>query len=549
MAQTPRRSGNSRRASNEAYHAPMQNQPNMQNVQGGAYYTQNQTNPSGLTPAQKKARLRRKQEMIRRRRRHRRLLLAVAFLLVVGIAFFVIRILNGSSSAPTDAGLDEVDAAVDDEDEEEKNYTGPAIATIAFVGDISTSSDQVQAVTRSDGTYDFTQPFQNIESYISGADYAVGDFETTMVDGLAYGGEPYYNSPIQLAGSLREIGFRLMSTANTYMLNNGIDGLTSTKNYLEEAKLKSVGTYLSQEDRDKNGGAYIRTIHKIKFAFLAYTKGTDSVMMPEGCEYALNTLYSDYSDYWTNLNSTQIRADVQAAKDAGADVIVALVHWGSEYGRSISEPQQKAAELLMENGVDVIIGTHSHLVGEMGFQKVSQTDGSTKNCFIAYSLGDFYTDPTDEAAQSSVILNITFEKADNGNVTMSANYVPIYQNITTDENGKKSFELLDVYQSIAEIKQQESVTTAQAKLYNTLLDVLDTLHNYAGEELDAGPSAAISRTVQNALEDGAYTAQELKEIREKEQETAKEAETAREAAGDTADTEETPAETETDPEE
>ena len=71
------------------------------------------------------------------------------------------------------------------------------------------------------------------------------------------------------------------------------------------------------------------------------------------------------------LNSTQIRQDVQAAKDAGADVIVALVHWGSEYGRSISEPQQEAADLLMKNGVDVIIGTHSHLVGEYGLTRRS----------------------------------------------------------------------------------------------------------------------------------------------------------------------------------
>ena len=175
----------------------MQNQPMQSGMQGGAYHTQNQAgnqNAHRLTPEQKKARLRRKQEIIRRRRRHRRLLFAAAFLLIVGVAFFMIRLLNGSSSAPTDAGLDEVDAAEDDEDEEEKNYTGPAIATIAFVGDISTSADQVQAVTRSDGTYDFTKPFQNIEPYISDADYAVGDFETTMVDGLAYGGEPYYYS-------------------------------------------------------------------------------------------------------------------------------------------------------------------------------------------------------------------------------------------------------------------------------------------------------------------------------------------------------------------
>ena len=127
--------------------------------------------------------------------------------------------------------------------------------------------------------------------------------------------------------------------------------------------------------------------------------------------------------------------------------------------------------------------------------------------------------------------------------------MPIYQNITTDENGKKSFELLDVYQTIAEIKQQDEITSAQAKLYNTMLDVLDTLHNYAGEELDAGPNSAISRMVQNALSDGAYTTQEIKDLRKKEQDAAKEAAAAaaaaQEAAGDATTTpaEETPEET------
>lgn len=497
------------------------------------YYTQGQPNQGaqrqGLTPAQRRARQRRKQEILRRRRRHKRLLFAILLLLFIAVAFFLIRFFNGSANAPTDAGLDEVDAAAD-EDEEEKNYTGPATATIAFVGDISTSKDQVAAVTRGDGTYDFTTPFAEIEPYISSADYAVGDFETTMVDGVQYGGEPYYNSPIQLAGSLREIGFRLMSTANTYMLNNGIDGLTSTKKYLEEAKLKSVGTYTSQQERDTNGGAYIRTIHKIKFAFLAYTKGTDSVMMPKGCEYALNTLYTDYSDYWTTLRESQIRQDVQAAKAAGADVIVALVHWGSEYGRSISEPQKNAATLLMNSGVDVIIGTHSHLVGEMGFQKVTQSDGTSRECFVAYSLGDFYTDPTNTDSQASVILNLTFTKKDSGRVSIDASYVPIYQNIT-ETDGKKSFQLMDVYKNLAELKGQEELSSTQATLYNQLLDVISTLHNYAGEDLDAGPSDTDQRLVEQAIETGAFSKRDIKALQEQEAEAAAKAQQEAQAGG------------------
>lgn len=468
---------------------------------------------SRLTPAQKRVRLQREREQAERRQRRRMTCLGVLLLIVVTISTLVIMLVNGSFGAKNE-GLDELDAGSMDEEAEEALYEGPPVANFAFVGDISTSAAQVAAVTKNDGTFDFAAVFEDVSDYLT--DYTVGSFETTIVDGMAYGGEPYYNSPVQLAGTLRGLGFRLMSTANTYALNNGIDGLTSTRNYLTEAKLKSVGTYLSQEERDKNGGAYIRSIHKIKFAFLSYTKGTDSVTMPEGCEYALNTLYSDYSDYWTDLRRSQIRQDVQAARDAGAEVIIALVHWGSEYGRTVQETQQEAAELLMQSGVDVIIGTHSHVVGEMGFQEVELTDGTKKNCFVAYSLGDFYTDPEQPEAQQSLILNLEFARGEDGRVSLTAaNYIPIYMHITED-GGKRQFAVLDVYKELAELKRS-NMTADQAELYNALLETVETLHTYAGEELDRGPVDSDSRMVENALSEGEISAAEIKALRKAEQ--------------------------------
>lgn len=262
---------------------------------------------------------------------------------------------------------------------------------------------------------------------------------------------------------------------------------------------------------------------EVKLSTEATPASAESVMMPKGCEYALNTLYTDYSDYWTTLRESQIRQDVQAAKAAGADVIVALVHWGSEYGRSISEPQKNAAKLLMNSGVDVIIGTHSHLVGEMGFEKVTPADGASRECFVAYSLGDFYTDPTNTDSQASVILNLTFTKKDSGRVSIDASYVPVYQNIT-DTDGKKTFQLLDVYQNLADLENQEELSSKQATLYNQLLDVITTLHTYAGEELDAGPSDTDKRLVEQAIETGAFSKRDIKELQQKEAEAAAKAE-------------------------
>ncbi len=482
-----------------------------------------QTRRTGLTARQKRQREQRQREL--RRRRHRRTFLGILVLVIIVVAFFAIKNLNSTWGDPTDNGLDELDlsdADLDDE-AEEALYNGPAVATIAFVGDISTSTDQVAAVTQADGTYDFSIPFTDAEYYFSSdiVSYAIADFESTLVDGLAYGRDPYYNSPIELAGSLRTLGIRMVSTANTYALNNGIEGLVSTKNYLTQAKLRVVGTYLSQEERDENNGAYIRNIHKIKFAFLAYTKGTDSVTMPEGCEYALNTLYTDYSDFWSSLNSSQIRKDVQAAKDAGAEVIIALVHWGSEYSRSVSDNQEEAADLLLQNGVDVVIGTHSHLVNSMGFEEVELSDGTKKTCFVAYGLGDFYTDPEQATAQQSLILNLEFTKSGDGSVSITgANYVPIYMNIT-ESDGVRQFHVLDVYKNLASLKRKEdSLTSEEAELFNELLDTVDTMHNYGGEDLDAGPADTDKRIVERALEEGEISESEIQALREEEAEAA-----------------------------
>ena len=498
------------------------NMPQQTFVQRG---TQQQTR-QGLSEAQKRERARRKREMELRRKKNRRILAAVLVLVLIVAGYAVIRQLNGSAEIEEES-LDVLD--LNGEDPEEAAYTGPPVATISFVGDVSASADQVAAVTKSDGNYDFSQVFTSVEQHFEATDYAVANFETTLVDGLSYGGEPYYNAPVQLAGALKGLGIRMVSTANTYMLNNGIDGVTSTRKYLAQAGLQSVGTYVSQEERDETGGAHIRTIHKIKFAFLSYTKGTESVTMPDGCEYAMNTLYTDYADYWTELRRNQIRSDVQAARDAGAEVVVMLVHWGSEYSRTVSEPQKELASLLFSYGVDVIIGTHSHVVNTMEFQDVELADGTRKKCFVAYGLGDFYTDPEQESGQSSMILNLTFSRNEQGEVSISdAAYVPTYQNIY-EKNGKRYFEVLDVYDKLAGLYRQDEVTSQEAELYNSLLGVVESNHYYAGEEFDAGPSDEDMRVVRQAIEAGEYSVFAIRELQDAEGAAAKEA-AAKEAA-------------------
>ena len=180
----------------------------------------------------------------------------------------------------------------------------------------------------------------------------------------------------------------------------------------------------------------------------------------------------------------------------------------------------------------MIIGTHSHLVSKMGFETVETNDGTLKNCFVAYGLGDFYTDPEQPTAQQSMILNLTFARGEDGNVTITdANYVPIYNYIHMN-NGVRTFELLDVYRNMAELKRVD-MTSEQAELFNQLLDTVDTMHNYGGEELDIGPADQDRRIVEKAIAEGEVSSADIRAKKREEADAAEKA--AQEAAEEAED--------------
>ena len=105
---------------------------------------------------------------------------------------------------------------------------------------------------------------------------------------------------------------------------------------------------------------------------------------------------------------------MDAAKALKPDIILVMLHWGSE---ATLEPDQerrsRIAKQLFERGADAIIGSHSHLVGRMETMDVTTDDGKDKTCFVAYSLGNFFSSQDSSYAsgcEESVILNLQFTK-------------------------------------------------------------------------------------------------------------------------------------------
>ena len=343
--------------------------------------------------------------------------------------------------------------------------------TLAAVGDIMCYDEQLQdALT--DGRYDFTAAFSEVAETLSAADVAIGNLETTFADDNPYAGKPNFNSPPELAGALAGAGFDVLSTANTYSIQYGINGLFSTLLHTQQAGITPVGTYFTQEERNLNGSAVIRDVDGVRVAFLAYTKGVNNMYLPDGYEYSVNMLYDDYYFAYTGFRKKEILADISAAKEAGADVIVCMLHWGSEYESAVTAEQENIADTLLSAGVNIIIGSHSHVVSEVEMRDVTLSDGSVRQGLVAWSLGNFYSYMSREGTMESLILQIALQVDEDGVHFTSVDYVPVCTSYDEDMTHFRVTNIplqIDRYLSVAE----GSVDAATYETYQSIVRHID----------------------------------------------------------------------------
>lgn len=295
---------------------------------------------------------------------------------------------------------------------------------MAAVGDILMTADSLSDVRKADGSYDFAPVFSSVSADLVSADLTVGNFEGNLCGDPADANT--FNYPTALAEALRDVGFDVLQTANTYSVENGLSGLRSTKNILSSYGIEAVGTFSDADDREEHSVTVIK-VNGIKIAFVAFTKGVNNVRLPDDAGYCVNLLYRDYDSNYNEVDRQAISARMEEAARLNPDITVAMVHWGSEYSEKISQTQQEIEELLLQNGADVILGSHSHLVGKMEQRKITLPDGKKKTVFIAYGLGNFYCDSYESDAQTSLILNLEFTKYTDGTAKITgASYTPVY---------------------------------------------------------------------------------------------------------------------------
>ena len=357
------------------------------------------------------------------------------------------------------------------QNEVEKQVPEDTVINIVGIGDTLCHSQNFKdAYNEETRTYDFSPMFKNIKKYIEGATVAVGNLETTLAGkDRGYSGYPTFNSPDELALDLKELGIDILTTANNHCIDKGYTGLERTLNVLDEYGIAHTGTSRSEEEQNT---ILMKDLNGIKTAFLCFTYGTNGIPIPSGKEYSVNLIDKDL-----------IKKQLDKAKEEGAELICVSMHWGAEYRLKPTQEQEDLAEFLIKNGADVILGNHAHVPEPMEMKTVTLDDGTTKEGFVIYSMGNFFSAQTDNYTRDTLILNVEVRKdGETGKITIDkATYTPVYV-YDNGQNSKDRYELLDVEQIIKDYESGSSEYTES--MYNLMKSELKKIEEIVGPEID-----------------------------------------------------------------
>lgn len=245
--------------------------------------------------------------------------------------------------------------------------------TIVMVGDMLMHTAVNDSGKQEDGSYNYDHLFTNVQTKIQEADLALVNQEV-IISGRDAGlkGYPRFNSAYELGDSLVKAGFDVVLHATNHAMDMGREGLLRCVSFWEETYpwMDVVGIY---DDEASAGEICIREVEGIRIAILNYTYGTNGIALPKDMPYAV--------DLW---DEDAIRADIALAREQ-ADFIIVCPHWGTEYVFEETKKQKKWAQFLADEGVDLCIGTHPHVIEPVKW--VTGKDGN--EMLVYYSIGNF----------------------------------------------------------------------------------------------------------------------------------------------------------------
>ncbi len=377
---------------------------------------------------------------IRRRKKRIKLLsISLVVIIVIAAAYAAVNGIGKNEQAPIDEPGEPADVVTSNPKEEPqpaKPEVKPDIEiNIKATGDIMFHPSQIDgAYDAKTNSYDFHNSFKAVKNIFTYADLSIANFEGTTAGNkvYAYQGYPLFNAPDEVLDAIKEAGFDVLSTANNHSLDTRKAGVIRTIEQINARGMDTVGTY---KEKPKTR-VLMKDVKGIKIAIMSYTdmvNGLESALSPEDLDAMINI-----------IDEAKMKEDIAYAKENKADVIIAYLHWGNEYARVQSDRQEILADMLLNEGVDIILGSHPHVIQPA---KLYEYDGKTK--YVAYSMGNFLSNQRVETlvpygiseevskyTEDGVIVDIDIVKnGETGEITIkNIRYIPlwVYKGTTAD---------------------------------------------------------------------------------------------------------------------
>ena len=330
----------------------------------------------------------------------------------------------------------------------QRTAPSPTLSLI-FIGDIMQHMPQVDAAFRTaTGTYDYDSCFIFVKPFISRADFAIANLETTFA-GQPYSGYPAFSSPAALANSLVYAGIDVLGTANNHCCDRGKMGIERTISILDSLGLKHLGTYATAEARAKTYPLMLRH-NGISVAMLNYTYGTNGNPV-----YAPNIV--------NVIDTALIRSDLLVARDSIPDKIIILMHWGTEYERQPNTSQKEIASFCLHLGADIIIGSHPHTLQPMEIFTMGDSL-QKREVMVVWSLGNYVSNQRNRYRDGGAMIRIDLQKNATGTFIHKAGYklTWVYNPII---GGKKRYYILPVNSGSGNPFSMDSASLAQMNLF------------------------------------------------------------------------------------
>ena len=350
--------------------------------------------------------------------------------------------------------------------------------TIGCTGAMIMHSPILEAAAQPDGSYDFSSVFRFITPYYSRPDFMTCELEAAVAsDPDTYSGHPMFRIPGSLVTAIADSGVDLQLLATNHIYDGHREGLLYTMDFFEENGLAWTGIRKSPEDPRW----YIADIKGIKVGFFNYTLETEgngtwinAIQVPEDDAALINSFWPEQRESFYQ----EARLIIEELHRAGAQFIIANLHWGMEYMLEPFEYQKEMAQTLCNMGVNALIGGHPHC--EEPISVIESTDGSSK-MFCIYSVGNAMSNQMEEFmimdmaggyTEDGVIITLQLHQSADGSVALAGvDATPTWMYRSREEDGTWTYDFcilplddadnLEKNTGLKDIKEQAAASYAR----------------------------------------------------------------------------------------